>query len=45
MVTCPTSISYWNLRAAAPEPVKMAQPLPYLEVLVKAMASSRVDTW
>ena len=26
--TCPTSISFWYLRAAAPEEVKMAVPLP-----------------
>ena len=44
-LTWPTSISYWNLRAAAPEAVKMAHPLPYLEALVKAMASSSVATW
>ena len=43
-LTWPTSISYWNLRAAAPEAVKMAHPLPYLEAFVKAMASSRVAT-
>ena len=45
MPTWPTSISYWNLRAAAPEEVKMAQPLPYMEALVKAMASLSVDTF
>ena len=45
MPTWPTSISYWNLRAAAPDDVKMAQPLPYTEALVKAIASLRVATF
>mmetsp|Transcript_54953 Transcript_54953/g.119735 ORF Transcript_54953/g.119735 Transcript_54953/m.119735 type:complete len:257 (+) Transcript_54953:213-983(+) len=42
--TCPTSISCTYLRAAAPEEVKMAQPLPYLEELVNAIASSSVSS-
>jgi len=33
--TCPTSISCVNLRAADPEFVKMAVPLPYLLLLTE----------
>ena len=42
---CPTSTSCVNLRAAAPERVKIAVPLPYGLALMRAMASSRVSAW
>ena len=42
--TCPTSTSRWNLRAAAPEEVKIAVPLPYGFLLISSMASSKVAT-
>ena len=41
--TCPTSTSRSNLRAVAPELVKIAVPLPYLFSLMIASASSRVS--
>jgi hypothetical protein len=40
MPTWPTSISSWNLRAAAPLWVKMAVPLPLGLALMNSMASS-----
>mmetsp|Transcript_3812 Transcript_3812/g.9018 ORF Transcript_3812/g.9018 Transcript_3812/m.9018 type:complete len:212 (-) Transcript_3812:1100-1735(-) len=40
MPTFPQSTSFWNFRAAAPDFVKRAAPLPYGLALVKAMASS-----
>ncbi|MNE97547.1 hypothetical protein D3C80_1959160 [compost metagenome] len=42
MPTWPTSISSWKWRAAAPERVNRAVPLPLGLALMKAMASSRV---
>jgi hypothetical protein len=44
MPICPTSTSFSNLRAVAPDWVKMAVPLPYLLRLMRAIASSRVST-
>jgi hypothetical protein len=44
-LTMPTSTSRWNLRAAAPERVNTAVPLPYSFALTKRMASSRLSTW
>ena len=38
--TMPTSISFWYLRAAGPDLVKMAVPLPWGLLFTKAMASS-----
>mmetsp|Transcript_20782 Transcript_20782/g.46535 ORF Transcript_20782/g.46535 Transcript_20782/m.46535 type:complete len:389 (-) Transcript_20782:258-1424(-) len=38
---CPASTSCTNLRAAAPERVKIAVPFPYGLALISAMASSR----
>jgi len=43
--TCPTLTSCWYFLAAAPDWVKMAQPLPYLELLVNSMAYGEVDRW
>lgn len=43
-LTIPTSTSCWNLRAAAPERVKMAVPLPYSFAFTNWMASSRLST-
>ncbi|MCY1448411.1 hypothetical protein D9M71_650740 [compost metagenome] len=42
MPTWPTSISSWKCRAAAPERVKRAVPLPLGLALIRAMASSMV---
>ncbi|EDT42479.1 hypothetical protein BamMEX5DRAFT_1709 [Burkholderia ambifaria MEX-5] len=44
MPTWPTSISLWNLRAAAPLCVKMPTPLPIGFALTSAIASSSVST-
>lgn len=40
----PTSTSDWNLRAATPERVKSAVPLPCSLLFTRAMASSRLST-
>ena len=40
----PTSTSDWKRRAAAPELVNSAVPLPCSLALMSAMASSRVST-
>ena len=37
----PASISVWNLRAALPDFVKMAAPLPQAFLLMKSMADCR----
>ncbi|MCY1308114.1 hypothetical protein D9M70_580990 [compost metagenome] len=42
MPTWPMSISSWKWRAAAPERVKMAVPLPLGLALISSIASSRV---
>ncbi|MNN93843.1 hypothetical protein D3C81_2123710 [compost metagenome] len=42
--TWPTSISFWNLRAAAPLWVNRPVPLPNGLALTRAMASSSVLT-
>uniref|UniRef100_A0A182V1R1 Uncharacterized protein n=1 Tax=Anopheles merus TaxID=30066 RepID=A0A182V1R1_ANOME len=42
--TCPTSMSFTNLRAVAPLVVKMAVPLPYGLLLISSIASSIVST-
>jgi len=36
--TCPTSISFWNLRPAQPDEVKIEVPLPFGLALMKAIA-------
>ncbi|MNF90283.1 hypothetical protein D3C84_728420 [compost metagenome] len=43
MPTWPTSISSWKWRAAAPERVNRAVPLPFGLALISAMASFRVS--
>ena len=43
MPTMPTSISFWNFRAAAPDCVKMAVPLPCCSSFTILMASSSVS--
>ena len=40
MPTWPTSMSSWNLRAAAPDCVKIAVPLPFGLALISSIASS-----
>ena len=41
----PTSTSFWNLRAAGPERVKRAVPLPCSLLLIMATASSSVSAY
>ena len=44
-LTMPTSTSFWNLRAAGPERVKRAVPLPCSLLLMMATASSSVSAY
>ncbi|MDT4847129.1 hypothetical protein FQZ97_811780 [compost metagenome] len=43
MPTWPTSMSSWKRRAAAPDCVKIAVPLPFGLLLISSMASSMVS--
>ena len=43
MPIMPTLTPRWNVRAASPEPVKIAVPLPYGLELISLMASSTVS--